>query len=130
MANIFPVRPNPLITSSAISNTPWRSQMSRSMGQYSGPGIATPDDTDTGSAITATTVSGPSSKIIFSTASAHNTAHSEAVCPPNSHRYGEGWGATLTIGSMGSKMSLIHPGCHIHRQRPKADAVVGTHDAI
>ena len=30
-ANIFPVRPNPVITSSAISNSPYRSHSSRSM---------------------------------------------------------------------------------------------------
>ena len=31
--NIFPVRPKPLITSSVINNTPWRSQISRRRGQ-------------------------------------------------------------------------------------------------
>jgi len=38
IANHLPVRPKPLITSSAISRMPYLSQISRRIGQYSGGG--------------------------------------------------------------------------------------------
>ena len=57
-ANILPVRPKPHITSSSTSRTPYLSQISRSIGQYSSPGTTAPCGTETGSAITAATVRG------------------------------------------------------------------------
>ena len=59
MANIVPVRPKPVITSSAMRTTPWRSQMRLSAGQYSSDGTAAPAAEDTGSAITAATDDAP-----------------------------------------------------------------------
>src|SRR5450631_2137291 len=55
IANHLPVRPHPAITSSSISRTPWRSQISRSRGIYSGGGTSTPFVPTTGSTITAAT---------------------------------------------------------------------------
>ena len=90
---MLPVRPKPHTTSSAISSTPYLSQIRRRNGQYSSPGTATPEAPATGSAMTAATVEAPWNRISSSTASAHLTAHSEGVAPPISHLYGLGWGA-------------------------------------
>ena len=73
-ANIRPVRPKPVITSSKISSTPCRSQISRTSGQYSGPGTCTPAAAEIGSPITAATVSGPSLRIARSISRAHSTS--------------------------------------------------------
>ena len=54
--NILPVLPSPVVTSSAMSTMPYSLHISRSIGQYSGPGT-TPSFV-TGSAITAATVLG------------------------------------------------------------------------
>ena len=54
-ANHLPVRPQPAITSSAISSTPWRSQISRRRGKYSGGGMRTPLVPTTGSTMIAAT---------------------------------------------------------------------------
>ena len=110
MPNHVPVRPKPLTTSSAMSSTSYLSQIFRTMGQYSSPGTATPADAETGSPITAATVSGPSRRMISSIELAQWTAHSECVVAPDSHRYGSGWGAKRKMGAMiGSKRSrLIH----------------------
>ena len=86
MPNILPVRPNPQTTSSTISNTPYLSQIDRTMGQYSSPGTIDPIELVIGSPISAATVSGPSARIIRSTASAQSLAHSEGVVPPYSQR--------------------------------------------
>ena len=58
-ANIFPVLPNPVTTSSAMSTTPYLVHISRNMGQYSSPGTATLIGDAIGSAMTAQTLSGP-----------------------------------------------------------------------
>ena len=68
--------------------TPYRSQMSRTVGQYSSPGTLLPPAA--GSPITAATVSGLCSRIRPSIAFAHSIAHSDASLPPSSHRYGSG----------------------------------------
>ena len=41
-AKHFPVRPKPVMTSLAISSTPWRSQISRGRGKQVGGGTMTP----------------------------------------------------------------------------------------
>ena len=87
MPNHLPVRPNPVATSSAMSSTPYLSQISRIIGQYSSPGTMAPrSNTPTGSPMNAATVSGPWNRIRSSTACAHRTAHSDGVLPPSSHR--------------------------------------------
>ena len=86
MPNHLPVRPQPVMTSSAMSSTPWRSQMSRSIGQYSGAGTATPAEKETGSAITAATVFGPSSRMMSSTAWAQRMLNSDGESDSSSRR--------------------------------------------
>ena len=76
MPNHFPVRPKPLITSSAISRMPCRSQMSRSVRQYSGAGTQQPLEVEIGSAMIAAMVSGRSTLIRSSIERAQKTSHS------------------------------------------------------
>ena len=59
-ANHRPVRPKPVITSSAISSTSSSSQSARTARSQPIGGMMKPPDESTGSMITAETVSGPS----------------------------------------------------------------------
>ncbi|MCY4085907.1 MAG: hypothetical protein OXG37_03225 [Actinomycetia bacterium] len=71
-----PVRPNPVSTSSAISSTPYSSQIARKRGKYSSGGVAAPSELPTiGSAMKAATLSGPSRKIARSSSSAQSMPH-------------------------------------------------------
>jgi hypothetical protein len=80
------VRPNPVITSSAISNTPWRSQISAIRGQYSLTGVtAAPDEPIIGSAMNAAIESGPWRSISCSSAVAQSIPHPGYVLP-QAHR--------------------------------------------
>ena len=83
--NILPVRPSPVVTSSAMSTTPYSLHISRSIGQYSAPG--TIPSFVTGSAITAATVLGWWNLMSSSTALAQRTAHSDGVRSPLPYRY-------------------------------------------
>ena len=78
-ANILPVRPNPLITSSAMRITPYLSQISRTVGQYSGWGMCTPEAAETGSPMKAATESGPSSRIACSRSLAYCMSQSPGM---------------------------------------------------
>ena len=61
--NHLPVRPKPLITSSAISTMSYLSHSSRSVRQYAGAGTYDPFAVEIGSAIIAAIVSGPCARI-------------------------------------------------------------------
>ena len=76
MPNHSPVRPKPLITSSAISTMSWRSQMSRRIVQYSCCGTQQPLDVEIGSAMIAAIVSGSWNLISSSMWRAQKTSHS------------------------------------------------------
>ncbi len=54
-ANHDPVRPHPVITSSAIRRTSWAFVIARILGRYSGTGTRTPFVPTTGSTIIAAT---------------------------------------------------------------------------
>src|SRR5947207_15748048 len=56
----LPVRPKPVITSSRISSTPYRLQISRTRSRYPSGAGNTPPPPITGSRITAATLSAPS----------------------------------------------------------------------
>jgi hypothetical protein len=72
-----PVRPKPVITSSATSSTPWRRQISATFGQYSSGGTTAPAvEPMMGSPTKAAIVSAPSCSITRSSASAQATAQS------------------------------------------------------
>src|SRR5919197_572351 len=58
-ANHLPVRQKPVMISSAISSTSYRSQISRTLGKYEAGGTITPPAPMTGSAMIAATVLGP-----------------------------------------------------------------------
>ena len=90
IANIEPVLPNPVITSSAINMTPYLSHICRSIGQYSSPGTAAPIEEEIGSATTAATLEAPWNFIRSSTAWAHRAAHSESVSPGIGELYESG----------------------------------------
>ena len=64
-ANILPVLPNPVITSSAINRTSWLVHMSLTMGQYSGGGIIDPAVPCAGSAMNAAILSCPSFSMVL-----------------------------------------------------------------
>ena len=74
------------MTSSDTSRTPYRSQISRTIGQYSSPGTALPALLATGSAMNAAIVSGLCARMSSSTCWAQYTAQSDAVVAPDSHR--------------------------------------------
>ncbi len=70
-ANFLPVRPKPVMTSSAIKSTPCLRQMSATSGQYSSGGTSAPAvEPPIGSAMNAATVSGPAATSAFSTSPA------------------------------------------------------------
>ena len=78
-ANMLPVLPKPVITSSKISSTAWRSQISRSRARYSSVGVMMPPVLPIGSTMTAATVSGSSATIASSTVAAAKRLHSSQV---------------------------------------------------
>lgn len=73
MPNQRPVRPKPQITSSVIIRMPWRSQILRRMGKYSGGGLIPPLAAVIGSTMIAAICPGPSRSITSSTLFAHCT---------------------------------------------------------
>ena len=79
MPNHSPVRPKPLITSSAISRMSWRSQISRSTVQYSCCGTQLPLAVEIGSAIRQAIVAGSWNLITSSMWRAQKTSHSGYV---------------------------------------------------
>ena len=78
-ANIDPVLAKPVITSSKMSATWWRSQMSRMIRKYSSVGVMMPPVLPIGSTMTPATVSGSSCTITSSIDCAANRLHSSQV---------------------------------------------------
>ena len=75
VANILPVRPKPVMTSSQIMMTPYLSHISRMVGQYSGCGTWMPAAAEIGSPMKAATVDGPSCCMAISKSLAHWRLH-------------------------------------------------------
>ena len=87
LANHSPVRPNPVITSSATNSTPVSRQTARASSRYPGGGAYTPPAPITGSQKNAATRSAPSRSIVArsSAASSHatsSTSGSSGPCRP------------------------------------------------
>ena len=78
-ANQWPVRPNPVITSSAHSRMPYSSHSARTPWKYPAGGMNAPPEFCTGSMITIATVSGPAWTIVASRSSSRNAVNSSSV---------------------------------------------------
>ena len=81
-----PVRPNPVMTSSAMSRMPWRSQISRTPGMKDGCGGMTPPAPMTGSMMNAATVAGTCISISASSAARQSAASRSGSSSPKGLR--------------------------------------------
>ncbi len=83
-ANHRPVRPKPVMTSSAISRTSSSSQIARTARSQPSGGMMKPPEDRIGSRITAETVSGPSRRMASRNAAARRSTSSASVPSPRS----------------------------------------------
>ena len=91
-ANQRPVRPNPVMTSSAIISTSSSSQMARTARSQPIGGMMKPPEEMTGSMMTADTVSGPSVTIAWRSSRARRCTSSSSVPLPRSRN---GYGGAI-----------------------------------
>ncbi len=103
-ANMSPVLPKPVSTSSKISSTLWRLVMSRRMAKYSSVGVTIPPVLQIGSTSTAATVSGFSLTMISSNSRAQKRLVSSQLGKRSRSWIGEKafrkpgmWGSNLTL---------------------------------
>ncbi len=96
-ANIRPVRPIPVCTSSAMSRIPWRRQISATSGMNAAGGTTNPPSPCTGSISTAATCSGARFVSRICSRRRACSAASSSGEPAVSGRYGYGYGACTTF---------------------------------
>ena len=109
------------MTSSAISSTPCRSQISRSACQYPSGGTTAPAaEPTTGSAMNAATVSGPSASISRSTSAAHPISQLGKVAPSGqcAQRQGGALGRSISSGPIGPRRLVCPPTASVERVAP------------
>ena len=108
-ANQRPVRPKPVMTSSAIISTSSSSQMARTARSQPIGGMMKPPEEITGSMITADTVSGPSLTIASRSSRARRCTSASSVPVPRS-RNGYGGATFVKPGTCRSVYAAVRCG--------------------
>ena len=117
-ANIDPMRPKEVMTSSATSRTSYSSQISRTRSKYPAGGGKQPPEFCTGSRKTAATVSGPSNSMASAIRSAaHRPKAFSSSRRCSGARYMLVFGTLNAPGTSGSNISLA-PGMPVIESAP------------
>ena len=98
-ANILPVRPRPILTSSNTSQMPCRSHSSRSAGRkFAGGTTSPPSDCTASTMIAAVSAAGETAPSAYrSTCSRHFSEQPSRLHGPCRQRYGSGYGTFVTL---------------------------------